>query len=52
MTPRPNRRRADCWARHRCRCGGLPERGHVQCGKCASRTRWTRRRAHRHPAQS
>lgn len=43
----PGCRYADRWARGRCRCGALRERGAAQCGKCGYRSRWSRRRAAR-----
>lgn len=52
MTARlPGCQYADRWAKRRCRCGALPERGEVRCAKCSSRSRWTRRRAARHHGQ-
>jgi hypothetical protein len=49
MTARlPGCRYADRWAKRRCRCCALLERGEAQCGKCRSRSRWARRRTSRH----
>lgn len=42
---------SDRWARRRCRCGALTERGQSRCGKCVTRARWTRRRAGRPGAE-
>lgn len=36
-----------CRAGIQCACGALAKDGAPRCGKCISRARWSRRKAHR-----